>query len=121
MQKLKILVSLITQDNDYQREQAAVAQAAAQKLDLDLQIKYANNDGVTQSLQLLQAIQAAQEVRPQAIVVEAVGTAMPRGPPAAATANIAWVMLNRSVDYLGKLRSITSLPIFCLATDNDAV
>jgi hypothetical protein len=54
---LRFIVSLITKENDYQVEQAASAQAAAQKLGVDVQILYADNDAITQSTQLLKAIQ----------------------------------------------------------------
>ena len=36
MKKLKVLLSLITRDNDYQREQASVAEATAQCLGIGL-------------------------------------------------------------------------------------
>ena len=49
MEKLNVLVSLITEDNDYQLEQAASAQAAAIKLGANLNIIYANNDAVLQT------------------------------------------------------------------------
>jgi ABC-type sugar transport system substrate-binding protein len=121
MQKPKIVVSLITEDNDYQREQAQAAQTAAEKLDLRVEIQYAKNDSVNQSLQLLQVIQARPEVRPQGIVVEAAGTSMPQVAQAAAAADIGWALLNRSADYLDALRARASAPIFCLATDNEQV
>ena len=57
MEKLKVLVSLITQDNDYQIQQAASAQEAAIKLGASVQIVYANNDAVMQTQQILQYIQ----------------------------------------------------------------
>ena len=38
MEKLDIVVSLITEHNDYQREQAASAQAAAAKLGASVRI-----------------------------------------------------------------------------------
>jgi len=44
MTKLRFLVSLITQDNDYQMEQAAAAKAAAAELGVEAQILYADND-----------------------------------------------------------------------------
>lgn len=110
MKKLKVLVSLITDDNDYQLEQAATAQATAQKLGITVEIIYANNDGVNQSLQLVQAIQSPPESRPDAIVVEAVGTGMPQVAHAAALAKVGWVMLNRSVDYVAKLGPCRRLP-----------
>ena len=53
MANLRFIVSLITKDNDYQVEQAAAAQAAAQKVGVDAQILYADNDAITHSTQLL--------------------------------------------------------------------
>src|SRR6516225_5793412 len=77
MTKLKFVVSLMTDDNDYQLEQARSAEATAVKLGIEQQILYAENDAVTQSTQLLKMIQVPPEKRPQAIVCEPVGaTAM---------------------------------------------
>ena len=56
MKPLTILVSLITEENDFQMEQAAAAQAAAVRLGVHLQIVYAANDEVTQSQPLVTAI-----------------------------------------------------------------
>ena len=44
MKKLRVVVSLITDDNDYQREQAAAASEAAVRLDVDVQTLFADND-----------------------------------------------------------------------------
>jgi len=121
MLRLRVLVSLMTEDNDYQQEQAAVAQVTAQKLGIDAEILYGNNDGVTQSVQIVRAIQLPLEQRPQAIIVEPVGTPMPQVAHAAAVANIGWVMLNRSADYVAALRAITTAPIFCVSADNEEV
>src|SRR5271166_5793923 len=77
MENLNLLVSLITEDNDYQREQAASAQSAAGKLGARVQIIYANNDAVQQTLQILQFVQEPAK-RPDAILVEPVGTGMPQ-------------------------------------------
>ena len=41
-EKLSVVVSLIIEQNDYRREQAASAQAAAIKLGASVQIIYAN-------------------------------------------------------------------------------
>ena len=58
MKKLKFLVSLTTNDNDYQIEQAAAAEEAARRLSADVQIIYAENDSITQSQQILNVIQS---------------------------------------------------------------
>src|SRR4029077_3964244 len=103
MDKLNILVSLITEDNDFQLEQAASAQAAAHKLGAKVQVIYANNDAVLQTQQILQYIQEPTK-RPDAIVVEPVGTGMPQVAKAAVAAGIGWVVINAGVDYLSQLR-----------------
>jgi ribose transport system substrate-binding protein len=119
MAKLKILVSLTTNENDYQIEQAAAAEQAARKCSVDLQIVYADNDAINQSTQILKVIQAAAEDRPSAIVFEPVGgTALPQVARAAATAGIGWTVLNRDANYITDLRRITRAPIFCLSSDH---
>lgn len=54
----KFLVALRSDENDYQRSQAVAAKETAQKLGVDVQILYARNDAVDQSLQLLSQIQS---------------------------------------------------------------
>src|SRR5271167_988 len=119
MPKLRILVSLTTSDNDYQVEQASSAEQAAKKCNVDLQILYADNDAINQSTQILKAIQAAPEERPQGIVFEPVGgTALPQVARAAITANIGWAVLNRDANYIPDLRQISKAPIFCVSSDH---
>jgi ribose transport system substrate-binding protein len=120
-QKLSVLVSLITQDNDYQREQAAVAESVSRKLDLSVKVEYADNDAVNQTLQILKAIQAPPELRPSGVIVEPVGTGMSQVAHAAATADIGWAVLNAHADYLGKHRLQCQAPMFSLASDNEEV
>ncbi len=119
--KLKVLLSLISPDIDYQLEQAAVAERLASKLGIAVNIEYADSDGVYQTLQILKVIQSEPALRPQAIVVEPVGTSMRQVAQAAALADIAWVVLNRDADYLTKLRGSASVPIFSVSTDNREV
>ena len=57
MKKIRLLVSLMTRENDYQLEQAASAQEAATSLGIDAQIMFADNDAITQGTQLLKIIQ----------------------------------------------------------------
>jgi hypothetical protein len=62
--KRRILLSLMTEENDFQLEQAASARRAAEGLQLDLQILFAGNDTITQSTQILRAIQGDAALRP---------------------------------------------------------
>ena len=119
MRKLKFLISLTTNDNDYQIEQALSADLAAKKLGVDAQIIYADNDAITQSTQILKAIQAPAEVRPDAIIFEPVGgTALPQVARAAAGAGIGWAVLNRDANYIAELRRSSSAPIFAVSSDH---
>jgi ABC-type sugar transport system substrate-binding protein len=120
MAKLNLLASLITKDNDYQLEQAVAAQDAARREGVNLQIVYAENNAVNQSQQLLKAIQASSQ-RPDAILVEPVGTGMPQVAAAAAGAGIGWAVLNREVDYVAKLRQNCLAPIFAFTIDQEEV
>jgi ABC-type sugar transport system substrate-binding protein len=119
MKKLRILVSLTTNDNDYQIEQAQSAEQAARKLGVELQIVYADNDAITQSTQILKAIQAEEVQRPNAIVFEPVGgTALPQVARAAATAGIGWAVLNRDASYIPELRRSSPAPFFGVTSDH---
>ena len=120
MKKLKLLISLHTSDNDFQRAQALSAQQAADRLDIDAEISFANNDAVDQSTQLLKAIQNNRaESRPDAIILEPVsGTALPQVAKAACAAGIGWAVLNRSPDYVIELHKTAAVPVFTLSSDH---
>jgi ribose transport system substrate-binding protein len=118
MTKLNVLVSLTTKDNDFQREQAAAAEVAARTLDTNIQIVYSGNSAIDQTQQLLTSIQGSSQ-RPDAILVEPVGTAMPQVAAAAAAAGIGWGMLNREADYAAQLRGKCRVPVFVVTTDQE--
>jgi ABC-type sugar transport system substrate-binding protein len=122
MSKLKIVVSLPTNDNDYQIEQAASAEKGAHKLGIDIEIVYAENDAITQSQQLLGLIQSRSKSQPDAIVFEpAGGTALPQVAKAAAAAGIGWGVLNREVEYITELRKSFRVPAFCVTSDHEEI
>jgi len=117
--KIRILVSLTTKDNDYQIEQAQSAEQAAKRLGVTAEIIFADNDAINQSTQILKAVQAAPESRPNAIVFEPVGgTALPQVARAAAAAGIGWAVLNRDASYVPELRKTSSAPIFAVSSDH---
>ena len=119
MAKIRILVSLTTNDNDYQIEQAQSAEQAASKLGVTAEILYANNDAINQSTQILRAIQASPAERPNAIVFEPVGgTALPQVARAAAAAEIGWAVLNRDANYIEDLRKDSTAAIFAISSDH---
>jgi len=122
MQKLRFVASLTTNDNDYQMEQAAAAQEAAERLNVELEILYAENDAILQSQQLLKIIQSNSGSHPDGIIFEPVGgTALPQVAKAAAAAGIGWVVLNREVDYLSELRRAYKVPVFAVTSDHEEI
>ena len=121
MKRLNFLLSLMTDDNDYQQEQANDAEQAARRHAVDIQVIYAQNDAITQSQQLLKVIQS-QGPHPDAIIVEPLGSAaLPQAARAAGAAGIGWVVLNRDVDYIGELRRNYKVPFFSVTADHEEV
>lgn len=118
MRKLKFLVALMTNDNDYQMEQASAAEEAARRLGVDAQIVFAGNDAITQSTQILRAIQSSEKERPDAVIFEPVGgTALPQVAKAAMDAGIGWAVLNRDASYIAEFRRSSKVPIFGVSSD----
>ena len=119
MKRLHVVVSLITQDNDYQVEQAAAAEEAASRLGVEVEILYADGDSIQQSQQILKFVQAESEARPDGIILEPVGgTGLPQVARAAVAAGIGWAVMNREVDYVRQLRQSFKVPVFGVSSDN---
>jgi ABC-type sugar transport system substrate-binding protein len=122
MKKLNIVLSLVTNENDYQIEQAASAMKVAERLGVTLQILHADNDSIVQSQQLLTIIQGRAEAQPDGIILEpAGGTALPQVARAAASAGIAWVVLNREADYMVDLRRNFEVPVFGVTSNHEEI
>jgi ABC-type sugar transport system substrate-binding protein len=114
-----ILVSLLAQDQEFQRLQADDARAAAARAGLDAEVVFADNSAILQIQQLYRAIHRPAEARPAAIVVETVvGEGLERVAHAAVEAGVGWVLINRRVAYLDELRQRhPELPISMVGTD----
>jgi len=121
MKKLKLLVSLVSNENDYQREQARAVIEMAERLGAEAEIIYAEGDAINQSQQLLDAIQAAPESRPDAIVCHPAGTGLAQVARTAAAKGIGWAVVNRPVDYLTELKVTSKAPVFCITVDQEEV
>lgn len=119
MKKHRVIVSLITVDNDFQMEQAAAAEEAARRLELDLEILFADGDSIEQSQQVLRFVQAKSGERPDGIVFEPVGgPALAVVARAAVEAGIGWVVLNKQVEYVKDLRQTSKVPVFIVTHDH---
>lgn len=122
MKKLRFLLALVTQNNDYQVEQASAAKAAALDCGVDLEIVYADSDTITQSTQILRSIQADPLLRPTAIIFEPVsGTSLPQVARAAVAAGIGWGVLNSDPAYISELRSSAKAPLFSVSSDHKEI
>jgi ABC-type sugar transport system substrate-binding protein len=122
MKRLRFLLSLTNADNDYQTEQAAAAQITARLRGIDLDIAYAENDGIVQSQQLLNRIQSSSAPRPDAIILEPAGSsALPQVARAATAAGIGWVVLNRDVDYIFELRRLHNVVVFAVTSNHEEI
>ena len=114
-----ILVSLLAEDQEFQRLQADDARATASRSGLDAEVLFADNSAILQIQQLYRAIHRPIEARPAAIVVETVvGEGLERVAHAAVEAGIGWILVNRRVAYLDDLRrGHPELPISLVSTD----
>ena len=120
--KRRILLSLMTEENDFQLEQAVSARRAAESLSVDLQILFAGNDTITQSTQILRAIQGDASLRPDAVIFEPVGgTALPQVARTASSAGIGWCVLINIPGYLAELRGSAKAPVFAVGTDQEEI
>jgi ribose transport system substrate-binding protein len=121
MKTLNFIVSLPS-SNPYQQEQAAEAVAIARQSGADVQILHADSDAVTQSQQILEAIQSRTAARPDAVLVEPLtSTGLARVADAAVAADIAWVVLNADVDYMEALRGRAQVPVFTVTRDHTEI
>jgi ribose transport system substrate-binding protein len=115
-----VVIALTTRDNDYQAEQSASAAEVASRLGVKINVLYADNNAVDQCQQLVKVIQDKAQ-RPDAILVEPVGTPMYQVAKAAVVAGIGWGILNREADYIPELRRTAPVPVFAVSPDQEEV
>jgi len=122
MTKPRFLLSVTNDDNDFQIEQVNTAREAARKTSVEIEILFANDDGILQSQQLLDRIQARGDLRPNAVLLEPAGsTVHPQVARAAAAVGMGWALLSRSADYLNELRSTFHVPAFVVAPNHKGI
>ncbi len=101
----KVVVSLLSEDQEFQRMQAEDARAVAERHGLEVEVLFADNNAVQQIQQLYAFVHAPEGERPAAIIVEAVAEAgIARVARNATRAGIGWVMLSGLLGDLADLR-----------------
>ena len=101
----KVVVSLITDQNDFQLFQAADARSTGQRENLDVRVEFAEGNPIQQISQLFRWINAPPEQRPAALLVEPVADpAIKRVAQNALQAGIGWILLSRYADFIEELR-----------------
>jgi ABC-type sugar transport system substrate-binding protein len=116
----KVLVSLLSEEQDFQVMQAEDARTAGRRLGIDVEVAFAENHAVVQIQQLFKAIHAPEGERPVAIIVEpAVGEAFARVARNAVRANVGWLLVNLRPGYVDELRaSHPRLPVAMIGGDH---
>lgn len=119
----RVVVSLLSEDHEFPRMQAADARRAATGAGLQPEVVFADWNPVLQIQQLFKFIHAAEGERPVAIVVETVtGEGLERVARSAVRAGIGWIVLNRRVGYIEELRrEHPALPIAMVGVDQRAI
>jgi len=119
----KVVVGLLTAEQDFQQLQATDARAAAARLGLGAEVAFAEGNAVVQIQQLFRHIHAPEGERPAAIVVEAAaGDGLERVAKNAVGAGIAWILVNTRASYVDGLRAAhPGLAIAMIGTDHKEV
>jgi ABC-type sugar transport system substrate-binding protein len=100
-----VLVSLLTEGQEYQRLQAREAASVAARGALDARIVYSNSDPARQVQQLSEAIGMAAGTRPVATVVETAGSVgFERVARSALQAGVGWVLVSDAPRYVEALQ-----------------
>jgi ABC-type sugar transport system substrate-binding protein len=118
-----VLVSLLSEEQDFQVMQAEDARATGERLDLDVEVVFAQSHAVVQIQQLFKAIHAPEDERPAAIVVEpTVGEGFERVARNATRAGIGWLLVNIRTSYIDEFRAThPKLAVAMIGTDQEEV
>ena len=118
-----MLVSLLSEDQDFQVMQAEDARETGRRLGMGVEVVFAESHAVQQIQQLFKAIHAPEGERPAALVVEpAVGEGLERVARNAVRAGIGWFLVNIRAGYIDELRKAhPKVPVTMIGTDQTEV
>ena len=116
----RLVVSLTSQDQEYQALQGEDAREAGRRLGVEVEVLFAEDNPVRQIQQLFQHVHAPEGERPTALLVHTrVPDGLERVARNAARAGIGWFLLNRTAPYLEGLRGEhRGLAIGAVTTDH---
>lgn len=119
MERPKLVLSLLNDEQDFQTLQAADGEQTAALAGFDLVVHYARNNSRLQLEQLVRYVHVSEELRPVAILVHPVDAEeLARVAYPAVQSGIGWVLLNRDASYMDDLRQkFPSLPISVVTMD----
>jgi ABC-type sugar transport system substrate-binding protein len=101
----RIVVSLTSAAQEYQALQGADAREAGGRLGVDVEVLFAEDNGVRQIQQLFPLVHAGEGERPTALLVHTrVPDGLERVARNAVPAGIGWILLNRTAPYVDALR-----------------
>lgn len=115
----RVMVSLLSEDQDFQVMQAADARETGRRLGLDVEVAFAASHAVVQIQHLFKAIHAPEDERPAALIVEpAVGEGLERVARNAVRSGIAWFLVNIRAAYIDAIRKTRPrVPVTMIGTD----
>ena len=116
----RLVVSLTSQDQEYQAWQGSDAREAGRRLGVEVEVLFAEDNAVRQIQQLFQQVHAPESERPAALLVHTrVPDGLERVARNAARAGLGWFLLNRTAPYLERLRGEhPGLAIGAVTTDH---
>ena len=119
MTTARVLVSLLTNEQEFQQLQASEAEAAAKRNGMEIEVVFARNNGSLQREQIYKHIHGLHATRPAAIIAQTVAAdGLPGAARDAAKAGIGWMLLNRDLPYPDELRrEHAALPIGIVTID----
>jgi ABC-type sugar transport system substrate-binding protein len=102
----RIVVSLTSAEQEYQARLAQDAVETGRRLGVEVEVLFAEDNGVLQIQQLFRLLHAPEGERPAALLVHTrVPDGLERVARNAAKVGLGWILLNRTAPYLESLRS----------------
>ncbi len=118
--RTKIVVALLTDQQEFQVKQAEDARSVAARAGLDIEVVFAEGNAVLQVHQLFGYIYLPKEKRPAAIVVESVAPDGLRSvAKSAAEMGIGWILISSHEAYLDSLQKDFPALLISSATADD--